>query len=199
MFPFSPQWTESDSVSLSVNKKAQKVDNTTGIFLYDLINNRSYDTHSMKLVLWNKEMINNMKKFFFRVSGMYKSFYCPSWVDDIEPCADIKAGIGAIYTTYNKMYKFYQNNNRTKKVIIFTKDFRVHISEITSYGYEDMNDGEKWGKILLRTPFEYDIPLNNILMISYLNLVRLDSDTLSISYETHETAEIDLVFREVDE
>ena len=199
VFTFMPQWLDESSVTFGVNKYAQKLDNTTGAFFYDLISPRSVDMHSMELYLGCREMINNMKRFYHKVGGMYKSFYCPSWAQDFTICADIDKKDNFFYTEYNNLYKYYVGNPREKKAIIFTRDFQCHIVDILAYNFEDMKDGKKWGKIMLKAPMGVDIKMKDIYLLSYLNLVRLNSDELSFDYESHEVAKLSLTFMEVDE
>lgn len=194
VFTITPQWVDEGSLSLTINKYAHKLDNTTGAFFYDLISPKSADIHSMDLYLMCREMINNVKRFYHKVGGMYKSFYCPSWVQDLTPCRDIKKEDNFIYTEYNNLYKYYVGNPRQKKLVILTKDFQSHIVDILAYNYED-----KLGKIMLKAPVGIDIALKDIYMISYMNLVRLNSDDLSLDYESHEVAKTQLTFLEVDE
>lgn len=198
VFLCEPQWTSDDSLTLSVGKLTNKLDNKTGIFKYDLKNNKTYDSHSMTILLENIKMIVNMKKFFNRVAGRFKSFYCPSWVNDLSPSADIAEGTNIIYTELNDLYRYYLTNGRKKKIIIFTKDFKSHIYDILTYGTETINN-VKYGKILLSSPVDSNIPLINIEMISFMNLVRFDSDDLQIDYETTEVATVQLAMKEVDD
>lgn len=197
VFLFEPQWTEDDSLTLCVGKLTNKLDNDTGVFKYDLKNNKSYDTHNMTVLLNTDRMINNMLIFFDRVSGRYKPFYCPSWVNDLEPSKGIEAGKSYFYTDLNDMYRYYLKNGRAKKIIIFTKDYKCVLYDIMTYGTETI-DGVKYGKIELTSKIEDSIPLDNIEMISYMNLVRFDSDDIQIDYETTEVATVSLVMKEVD-
>lgn len=198
VFVASPQWLDDDSLSLSVDKAVTKMDNETGQFLYDLKNEKSYDVHTMELILMCKEAINNMQRFFKRVSGMYKSFYAPTWANDIELLQDIEAQNNYIYTKWSNISDFYISNKRNKKLVIFTKDKHSYILDILTYGYE-MIDGVKVGKIMFTNPLGMNIPKSNVLMCSYFNLVRFDSDELQLNYESDIVANVSLVFREVDE
>ena len=48
---YTPQWIDDDSVSLSINKNVERLDNNTGIVQFDMLNTKSYDTHTMNLYL----------------------------------------------------------------------------------------------------------------------------------------------------
>ena len=59
--------------------------------------------------------------------------------------------------------------------------------------------GITYGKVLLTDSQEEQINLNNIAMVSFLNLVRLDSDDLQINYESNVVADVTLAMKEVDD
>ena len=139
-----------------------------------------------------------MIKFFYRIKGMYKAFYMPSWVNDFIPCFDIKYGQNYIYTEFDSLYKYYLSNNRKKKIIIFTKDLKSYIVDILSLTFETIAD-KKYGKLLLANPITVDLSLSNIKMISYFNHVRLDSDELQLNYESTQVAQVTLTTKEVDD
>ena len=194
----SPQWLEDDSVTLSVDKATNRLDNETGVFLYDLKNNMSYDIHTLELNLLYKQSINNMIRFFKRVCGRYKSFYAPTWANDIDIIEDIWASNNFVYTGWNKISSFYLSNKRPKKLVIFTKDWQSYILDIMTYSYATRG-GVRVGKIIFTMPIGFNMQISNILMCSYMNLVRLDSDELQLNYESNNVANTTLVMREVDD
>lgn len=195
----SPQWIDDSSVTLSVEKLANKVDNETGIFLYDLKNSKSYDIHTLELSLLYKESISNMIRFFKRVQGRYKSFYAPTWVNDIEIYNDLVSSNNFVYTEWAKISDFYLSNNRSKKLVIFTKDWQSFIFDIMTYTYEDVDEETRYGKIIFTTNIGFNLRKERILMASYLNLVRFDSDELQLNYESNTVANTTLVMKEVDD
>jgi len=195
----SPQWVEDSSVALSVDKAVNRLDNTTGVFLYDLKNTKSYDIHTLELSLLYKESINNMIRFFKRVKGRYKSFYAPTWVNDIQIYDDLFPTNNFVYTEWGKISDYYLSNKRPKKLVVFTKDWQSYILDILSYGYEMRADGTRIGKVIFTRPIGFRLSKDKILMASYLNLVRFESDELQLNYETNNIANVTLVMREVDD
>ena len=195
----APQWLEDNSVGLSVDKGAYRLDNETGIFLYDLSNTISYDLHTLEVYFMRHEEINNFKKFFHRMSGMYKSFYMPTWVNDFQIDRDIEASDNAIYTKFDRMYKYYLTNGRKRNLVIFTKDFKSYILKIQSYTYEKLKDDITYGKIIFESMVGFNAKKEDILMCSFFNCVRFDSDALQLNYESTEVANVTLSFREVND
>ena len=201
VFFIEPRWKDDDDNQLSVDKNTFRMDNETGVFMYDLKNNHSYDTHSYNMLFETRPKINNLIKFFKRMCGRYKTFYMPTWANDFEIVRDISAGQSAIYTKFKRLYKFYLGNGTQKYIVIFTKDWKSYIYKIMSYSYENLTVGstvEKYGKLLLQEQIEVSLNVEDILMCSYFNLVRFDDDALTIEYESNIVARANITVKEVD-
>ena len=197
VFLYSPQWENDSDYMLKVEKNTVKLDSESGIFLYDLKNASSYDINTLPLMLRNLKMVDNLKRFFINHAGRYKSFYAPTWVTDFELCSNIVAGRNYILTTYTAYYKYWTTNTRKKYIVVFTKSWNSYIFKIDSFTYV-VENGVKKGKVILDNTINLSILLSNIWMVSFFNLVRFDSDDLTLNYETTEVAHTDVVLREVD-
>lgn len=194
----SPQWINDGDLSLSISKNAVRLDNSTGMFVYRLKNSKSYDAQTMEFYLMSRSMINNFTRFFSRIKGRFKSFYAPTWVNDLNVSHDINGASNFIYVNFSNLYAFYGKNTRRKKIIVFTKDGTSHIGEIMSYSYETIN-GMNFGRIALTNPLGVSIPKDRILMVSYMNLVRSDSDSLQFDFESDQVAKTTIIMKEVDD
>ena len=194
----SPQWLEDGSVKLQIDRNINRLDAETGVFVYDMKNYSTYDVHSMDIYLCGIKMINNMIKFFNRRGGKYQSFYCPTYANDFELVLDVLPTSNTLYTKYTHLYKFYANNSRKKKLIVFTKDWHSYIYDIMAYSHEVIG-GIDYGKRVLAQPVGTVLTKDNVLMISYFNRVRFDNDTLVLNYESNIVANTTLVMREVDD
>ena len=62
-----------------------------------------------------------------------------------------------------------------------------------------LEDKLDYTKIYITSDIKETIPKNKIFMISYLQLVRLDSDDIEFDYETNIVAKTELSFKEVDD
>lgn len=193
-----PQWVDDSDYSIEIDRNTNKLDTETGIFLYDMKNKFTYDTHTSSIILKDIKQINNMIKFFKNMSGMQKSFYAPTWVNDLEACMTIWGNKNVIYTIYTNLYKFYANNSRKKKIVVFTTDWQSYIFEIKSYTHEKI-DNIDYGKLILTEEAGVTIPIEKIKMISYLNRVRFCSDKLTLNYESVTVAQTTLAMKEVDD
>ncbi len=193
-----PWWIDDDASSLAVEKSANRLDNKTGNFVYDLKNSNSYDTIAFETYMGNVKMVNNMIKFFNRMGGMFKAFYCPTWVNDFTPKWGIQFGKNTIYTELTVTYKMYATNTRKKSIVVFTKDYQSYIFDVAAYATEEIN-GIWYGKIVLTKNSNITIPVERIEMISYLDLVRFSDDALTLNYEANDVANVTLSMKEVDD
>lgn len=194
----SPQWIEDESVKLQVDRNINRLDNETGTFIYDLKNYNTYDIHTMDIYLVGAKKINNLIKFFKRRAGKHQSFYCPTYANDFQLALDVLPNSNTLYTEYTHLYKFYANNSRKKKLVVFTKDWHSYVFDIMAYTHEVVGEID-YGKIILASPVEVLLRKENVLMISYFNRVRFDSDTLTLNYEANTVANVLLTMREVDD
>ena len=194
----SPQWLEDESVKLQIDRNINRLDAETGVFIYDMKNYSTYDVHSMDIYLCGIKKINNMIKFFNRRGGKYQYFYCLTYANDFELIFDVLPTSNTLYTKYTHLYKFYANNSRKKKLIVFTKDWHSYIYDIMAYSHEVIG-GIDYGKLILSQPVDTMLKKDNVLMISYFNRVRFDNDTLVLNYESNVIANTTLVMREVDD
>lgn len=196
--PLTPQWLNDDDLQLAVSKNVTRMDNQTGVFRYKLHNSKSYDTQTMEFYLMNREMINNIIRFFLNVGGRFHAFYIPTWVNDFNIALDINGSSNFIYVRFTNLYAFYGHNTRHKKIVLFCKGRKTFISDIISYTYETI-DGRDYGRITISQPFGEDIPKDRILMASYMNRVRLDDDSMQLNYESDQVARTTFVMKEVDD
>ena len=198
VFTFLPDFVNDDDAKMSVNKNVVRVDNITGLFTYDMKNTKSYDTHTFTITMVDKRLINNMHIFFNRVCGRFKSFYTPTWANDIEPSFDIDKEEKVIYTRV-ELAQYYKYNTRHRLIVVFTKDYKSHIFKIGEMESVTLEDKLDYTKIYITSDIKETIPKNKIFMISYLQLVRLDSDDIEFNYETNIVARTELSFKEVDD
>lgn len=195
----TPQWLDDTSVELSVDKNIKRLDNETGLFTYDLKDNLSYDLHTYDMYLMNQKEINNFKKFFHRMGGMYKSFYMPTWVNDFQIDRDVKASDNAIYTKFDRMYKFYLSNGRKKSLVIFTKDHKSYILKIMTYTYEKLKDNITYGKLIFEDIVGFNAKKEDIIMCSFFNCVRFNDDAIQLNYESNTVAQVTMSVKEVND
>ena len=97
------------------------------------------------------------------------------------------------------METYYKYNTRHRKIVVFTKDYQSHIFDIDEMETVTREDKLDYTKIKITSEITETIPVKDIFMISYFQLVRLDSDDIEFNYETNTVATTTLSFKEVDD
>lgn len=192
LFLKPPTWAS--DMSANFKRNANRLDNKTGIFRYDVKSNEPTETHQIEYIMTSRTEINNMQRFFINKKGRLHSFYAPTWLNDIEPVYDCSAGAMNIITKYSMYWRYFANTKNRKKAIIFYKDATAEIIEIA--GYSTDATGE-YGRIMLAKPLTRPIDVNSVSLISYLCRYRLDSDVMVTDYDTVSVATTSFTFAEV--
>lgn len=194
VFLMAPPWLEDLAASFSRN--ANRLDNQTGAFRYDLKSTDPSETKNIEYVTTSREEINNLQRFFYRSKGRLKSFWAPTWLSDLELAEDAPAGRGYLMVKWPHYWKYYALGQRRKTLIAFLRDGTARLLKVAGYS-TDLSGG--FGKVYLDAALKQSLLRDDILMLSYLCRYRLDSDTLATEYETPKVANITLSMREVSE
>lgn len=193
LFLMPPAWVDDEDIGYMRN--ANRLDNNTGVFRYDLKSSAITTNKSLEYLPISMEEIQFMQRFFYRCKGQFKSFYAPTWTSDIELSADAEIGSTYLLTKFAMYYKYYGLNARRKLLLVFYVDGTIEILNIAGFSITD--DG--YGKVFLKIPLRRDLIRNQIAMISFLCKWRLASDKLIIDYETTDIANVTLEMKEVDD
>jgi hypothetical protein len=189
-----PDWT--DDISSSFGKSANLIDNTSGIFAYVVTNKQPLQTKTYNFVLENKKMINNFQRFFCRMRGKLTSFYYPTWNNDIELSQNAAIGDLILYAKFPGYYKYYASNSNRKSIIVMLKNKTSYILNLS--GFSTDNTGT-YGKIYLMNTLTKAINISDIDRISFMTLVRFNSDDMTTDYEDTQLAKVSIPISEVYE
>lgn len=191
LFLMPPTWHE--DLAMNYSRNANRLDNQTGIIRYDLKSNETTEARSLSYNAISKAEVHFLQRFFYRSMGQLKAFYAPTWVGDIELVADVLSG-NVLITKFDQYWKYYEKSKRRKNLIVFFHDGTMEIIKIAGFS---LDDTRTFGKIYLDMPIKRAMLKNQIRMISFLCLYRLNSDTLTTDYETTSCAVINLELKEV--
>lgn len=194
LFMFPPSWYQDQNISYSRN--ANRLDNETGYFRYDLKSVETTTTRSMDFYGLNKDEIHFLQRFFYRCKGQWKSFYMPTWTSDIKLAKNALAGDTVLYGEFLYYYKYYASNSRRKLLIIFFENGTIQIIELVGW---TIDESGKMSKIYLQNSLKKNLLISDIRMISFLCKVRHNSDTMTTQYETNESASITFEVKEVND
>lgn len=194
VFMIPPPWI--DDITASFSRNANRLDNQTGSFRYDLKSTDPSETKAIDYVTTCREEINNLQRFFYRVKGRQKSFWAPTWLSDLELVEDAPVGRNYLMLKWPLYWKYYALGQRRKTLIAFMRDGTARLIKIAGYSTDLSGD---LGKVHLDEALKVPLLQKDVLMLSYLCRYRLDSDTLITEYETTDVANMTLSMTEVSQ
>ncbi|VBB05562.1 Hypothetical protein LUCI_0772 [Lucifera butyrica] len=194
LFLTPPPWTK--EITANFQRNANRLDNNSGVFLYDLKSTDPTETKEIEYVLTSRVEINNLQRFFCRCQGRLKSFWAPTWLSDVELAAAAPAGQNFLLAKWPLYWKYYSAGQRRKNLVVFKKDGSGQLLSIAGYGID--STGER-GKLYLDSPLSSPLESEEVLMLSYLCRYRLDNDTLTTDYDTVDVATMTFNLAEVTE
>lgn len=193
IFPLMPSWT--GDIAANFTRNANKLDNETGLVKYDLKSIYSSENKDIEYVLTSRSEINNFQRFFTRCKGRLKSFYAPTWLNDMALVEDAPNGQLYLIVEWSLYWKYYASLSRRKLILVFLKSGSVKIFPLS--GYSTDITGE-YGKVYLETALKTTLKKADVAMISFLCRYRFDSDTLTTDYDTTGIATVSTSFAEVN-
>lgn len=176
IFPFNenwdnvPEWIYERKVKHLDNGRAEiKVDDQSGI---PTIN------RNIEIALSNLSDIARFRAFLNEVKGRFKHFWIDHRTQDFQVLSDV-ISTGSNLTVVNNNYSFYVNSGIGKRdIVIELQDGTKLHRRISSAAVIDSNSET----LALDQTFGQDIQASQIKRVSYLTLVRQQSDQTDIRY-----------------
>lgn len=193
IFPPAPSWT--GDLAANFSRRANKLDNESGLVKYDLKSIGSSENKEIEYVLSTKADINNFQRFFCKCKGRWKSFYAPTWLSDLVLTENAPKGQTYLLVQWPLYWQYYAKMSRRKVAVVFLKNGKTKILPLA--GYSTDSSGEH-GKVYLDNPLTETLQKADVAMISYLCRYRFDTDILTTDYDTTGIATVATTFTEVN-
>ncbi|EGO65621.1 hypothetical protein [Acetonema longum] len=193
IFPIPPSWA--GDIAGNFTRNANKLDNKSGLVKYDVKSLSSSENKEMEYVLASRSEINNFQRFFTKCKGRWKSFYAPTWLNDMTMTEDAAKGQSYIMVEWPLYWKYYSQMSRRKLIILFLKNGRVQIIPLAGYSTDAAG---KYGKVYLDSTLTAAVKKSDVLLISFLLRYRFDNDALIMDYDTAGMATTTISFAEVN-
>lgn len=180
-----------DQTSKTFQKNIRTLDNTISMRKFFTYNSVSQINETFTLMLDGKKEISRLKNIFKRNLGRTGSFYKIKADDDMTVISPIAINGNSIIVKDNNLRQSFANgvfdaiminyNNYDQKTFLIT-DVRKTLT------------GEE---LVLSTAITEDIDISKINIVTMLNIVRFDSDSLTLTYISDELASTSLTFQQV--
>jgi hypothetical protein len=166
-----------------------KLDAEVGPILY--VPTKEYPEHkqTMSMISIDRSSTWAYKQWLYSLKGKQKSFYIPTWNQDIEIIGDLEAAQTSLVCKFIGYSLYYD----TKDLLI--EDVYGNIRIYTITGGTDLGDGTE--ALYLYQKLGVDLPNSEIKTVCFLSLVRLDADRIEISHKPGGSARISIPIREV--
>lgn len=177
------------SISERITKEMRTLDSTIGRVIYDP--SRSVVDHDQVISFdtLTKEELWSARQWIHSRRGKQKTFYIPTWNNDLNVVTDINAADTTITVTDIKYHLYYT----TKDIIILKKDGTYVL--LDTYAGSDNGDGTE--TISISTQVGEDILVSEIDKVSFVTLCRFNSDRIEIKHRVNRGASIVIPIVEV--
>ncbi len=149
---------------------------------------------TLKFLLENKEEIAGLRDFFDGNYGRMGAFWVPSWRSDIVVTTDFDATDADLFIEDMPYEEYYLGNLGAGRYImlLFPDLTRKYNKVIGAPATNHLILDEQIGKAAAGQDLNY-------LMVSFLYLMRFNTDELRLEYHTNTVAESTIVFRTIFE
>lgn len=166
-------------------------DNPVGAIGYVPTESYSRGTISYSWLLDSRQAITDFRSFLARRMGQVKPCWVPSWTDDFTVIADIGSSDTSISVLDNGYLKMFSTNLTRRYIMIRTTNGLTYYRQITgaSFAVDGVNIS-----LILNTPLGVAYPKTSIKTIHFLNLCRLATDKIEISWKTDRVTTVNTTF-----
>lgn len=192
---FEQRPEESDDLTASYERLQKTLDSGMSHPLVMDIGGASVPVQSWRNVMYGREQRYQFRALIYALNGRQKALWVPTWADDLTITQIVSAGAAAI-TVANVGYTRFANGRTGRKDIrIELHNGQVFYRRIV--GSAELNTEEE--RLAIDTALGVQIQPSEVAQVSWLALMRLDSDTVSIEHLTDSegVARSQLIFRGV--
>lgn len=162
------------SMDEQVSRELDVLDNTSGVIHVDTLSNipvrRAFTTSVAK----TKADRWKAKTWYHYLNGKQKAFWLPTWNKDLELVEPILSSSQTMVVRYTGFAKYMG----TADILVKLKSGTAYLNRVLS---GELAPGNR-ENLILESAFPANILLEDVQTICYLNLMRLDSDTIEFSY-----------------
>lgn len=139
------------------------------------------------------EDVEDIEQFFSRQRGQAGEFMAPTWINDLPPVAGLVEGTNFIRVAGTEVAAAYADDATYRAVAVIMDDGRRIFREVISIS-EDAGESV----LYLDRNWLGDLPLADIDMISWLPVMRMAVDQLTIEWVTNTVAQVSLGMRSLE-
>lgn len=192
---FEQRPEESEDLTASFERLQKTLDSGFSHPLTVDVGSQAVPVQSWRAVLYQREQRYLFRAFLYALNGRQKAVWLPTWADDLTVTQTVAAGAAAV-TVANVGYTRFANGRAGRKDIrIELHSGQVFYRRIVSS--EELDSDRE--RLALNEPLGIQVQPAEIAQVSWLALMRLDSDTVTIEHLTDSegVARSQLIFKGV--
>lgn len=184
VMPYSPEWSADPQHEYS--RKMAILDAQTGPRAYDDESGIPSQSPTYRWICSSRAQIHDLRKFFYARKGRLKAIWVPTWVEDVK----VVETIGAASTNIDIEYIGYDqltgaDDSGRRDLRIETVAGVVYYRRVTGSSVID-DDTER---LSILTALGAEITAANVRRVSFMSLMRLESDQVEFTYWTGDSME----------
>lgn len=135
--------------------------------------------------------VDYITRFFARQRGRRGEFLKPTWLNDLPPVADLESGTNYIRVAGTHVATDYDGDAIYQSVAVILRDGTRLYRQVSSLETIEDGDGDD-SLIHFTATWSSDIPVEDVLMVSWMPVTRFSTDALTIQYLTDQIAQIQI-------
>ena len=159
-------------------RRIYRIDNKTGVVHRGTTWDRNKRSSQKGFVLHNRTEILNFRKLLIALQGRQKSFYIPTFIEDLEVVANLSVGVDTMDIERIEYERFIQSREPKITFKITFNDGTNLIREVQSAASVDTTTE----RLTLDTTWPANRTVAEIVRIEFYELVRFDADNIVIDY-----------------
>lgn len=160
------------------NRRMYVIDNQSGVVNVRSPWDRSKRSHVKGFVARNRDEILKLRRLLISLSGRQKAFYIPTFIEDLTPAANISIGTSTIDISNIEYARFAQSRDPKNLFRITFTDGSSLVREITAA----TKISSTVERLTLDTTWPANRTIAEVSRIQFYELVRFDTDKLTLTY-----------------
>jgi hypothetical protein len=180
-----------DSPDYSYLRKLAEIDTLTGVPVIDDESDLSIPLQSFRWSCFNRTEVETLRQWLYARKGKQKAIWVPTWTDDLRLAVTLLASASNIDVEYAGLKQFLIAGIHRRDIRIELTSGAVYYRRVSGFVIVD----SETERMTLDTPIGIEIGLEDVVRISWLNLLRSDADSVEISWTSVNTAEATITLR----
>jgi hypothetical protein len=184
VMPYAPEWSIDPTNEFA--RKMAILDTQTGPRAYDDESGLASQSPSYRWICASRAEIDDLRKFFYARKGKLKSIWVPSWVDDLIVVVTIGAAstnIDVEYIGYDQLVGADDSGRRDLRIEL--TDGQIFYRRVTGSSVID----DETERLSISTALGTEVLISEIRQVSFMSLMRLESDQVEFTYWTGDSME----------